>query len=91
MKINRRLLAVKMVATSVTLRELHHLTSMEDACRQWLLGHGLLAANMQCLHCNTAMQEQIYTRVLDRDIHLSNAERLLVCGEGVSSKTQTCP
>jgi len=65
MKINRCLLPVKMAAMPVTLSELHLLTSMEDACRQWLWGHGLLAANMQCLHCNTAMQEQIYTRVLD--------------------------
>jgi len=54
-----------MAAVFVTMRELHLATSTEDACRQCLRGRGLLAANMQCPHCNTAMQERTYNRVLD--------------------------
>jgi len=54
-----------MAAVSVTMRDLHLVTSTEDACRQWLKGRGLLAANMQCPHCNTVMQERTYNRVLD--------------------------
>jgi len=54
-----------MAAVPVTIRDLHLMTSTEDACWQWLRGRGLLAANTQCLHCNTAMQERMYNRVLD--------------------------
>ena len=54
-----------MAAVSVTMHELHLETSTEDACRQWLRGCSLLADNMQCPHCNTVMQERMYTRVLD--------------------------
>ena len=60
-----------MAAASVTIREFHLATSTEDDCRQWLRGRGLLAANMQCPHCNTVMQERLYTRVLDGVVYVA--------------------
>ena len=52
-----------MAMAMITYRDLVLATADDVACRQWLRANRLLAANMLCHKCGSAMSEKTFSRV----------------------------
>jgi len=56
---------VRQLLLSVAEVELHILTANVDSCQQWLRANRLLAGNMNCHRCGSAMSEGVRSTLTD--------------------------